>query len=469
MKEFLINLWMLCAALFVGCSNSDDEPNNPGDQPSGEVEGIHTYKAPLYWSVYEYCWKLERSGVPADQMDINEQQWEEITDWVARELKPYGYDMVCTDGFIPMLATDATGYMTQYGSMPLKKLVDMCKRKGLKVGIYDNPLWIHGADNTPIQGAGGVTFGDLKYKTSDTVKHPDKSDLWFQWAVATHPGAKEFIDGFFKHYANLGIHYIRMDFLSWYEDGNDRGMGTVGRGYGRECYEQALKYICESAAKYGVFTSLVMPHLYKSAELESKYGHMVRIVADTGNGGWGHFSDNDRRKSYGSWPNCNNMFDGFVYWSKVAGRGKVIMDGDFLRLNTFSSDDQKRSVVSLQLLAGGPVTVADQPSTIGDNLKFYQNEEILALNKDGFVGRPLSASLIDNKNQIWFGQMSNGSWVVGIFNRDASQKSFSVKFSELGISGKRKVRDLWLHADEGEADRLEVTLPAHACKIVLLN
>ena len=196
---------------------------------------------------------------------------------------------------------------------------------------------------------------------------------------------------------------------------------------------------------------------------------MVRIVADTGNGGWGHFSDNDRRKSYGSWPNCNNMFDGFVYWSKVAGRGKVIMDGDFLRLNTFSSDDQKRSVVSLQLLAGGPVTVADQPSTIGDNLKFYQNEEILALNKDGFVGRPLSASLIDNKNQRWFGQMSNGSWVVGIFNRDASQKSFSVKFSELGISGKRKVRDLWLHADEGEADRLEVTLPAHACKIVLLN
>ena len=24
-----------------------------------------------------------------------------------------------------------------------------------------------------------------------------------------------------------------MDFLSWYEDGKDRNMGTTGRGYGR--------------------------------------------------------------------------------------------------------------------------------------------------------------------------------------------------------------------------------------------
>lgn len=49
-----------------------------------------------------------------------------------------------------------------------------------------------------------------------------------------------------------------MDFLSWYEDGFDRGMeaswgnGLVGRGYGRECYEKALEYICISATRYGI-------------------------------------------------------------------------------------------------------------------------------------------------------------------------------------------------------------------------
>ena len=42
---------------------------------------------------------------------------------VTRDLKPHGYDMVCTDGFIPMLDKDASGYMTHYVSTALKDLV----------------------------------------------------------------------------------------------------------------------------------------------------------------------------------------------------------------------------------------------------------------------------------------------------------------------------------------------------------
>ena len=277
MKKIVgICLLVLVAFAFCGCANSEK---------SGAFgEELHCYKSPLYWSVYEYCWKLEKAGIPASEMDITEEQWDKIIDWVATDLKPYGYDMVCTDGFIPMLVKDDSGYMTHYGSMSLKKLVEKCKARGLKVGVYDNPLWIHGADDTVIEGTDGITFGDLRYKESDSVHRTDVGDTWFGWAVATHEGAKKYIDNFFKHFAEMGVDYIRMDFLSWYEDGMDRGMGVVGRGYGRDTYELALKYISESATKYGVFTSLVMPHLNDKAALEAKYGNMVRIVADTGNG-----------------------------------------------------------------------------------------------------------------------------------------------------------------------------------------
>ncbi len=459
--------WITALAfLFCGCDDAS-APAPPAPEPS--VPEIHTHKAPLYWSVYEYCWTKEQQHVPASEMDISAEEWDKITDWVAADLKPYGYDMVCTDGFIPMIADDASGYMTRYGSMSLKQLVEKCKAKGLKVGVYDNPLWIHGADDTPVQGTEGVTFGDLKYRRGDDVMHPEATDKWFSWVVASRPGAREYIDGFFKHFSEMGVHYIRMDFLSWYEDGSDRGMGRVGKGYGRENYELALKYISESAAKYNVFTSLVMPHLKRDAQLEGVYGNMVRIVADTGNGGWAHFSENEKGKAYGTWPNCMNMFDGFVYWSKISGRNKVILDGDFIRLNTFSTDAEKESVVSLQLLAGGPVTVADQYNTIGDNVKFYQNRELLALNKDGFVGKPLSGNLIDPKSQIWYGQMSCGDWIVGLFNRNDSSRQLSVDFSDLGIEGKVKVRDLWRHTDEGEADGLSLNVPGHGCKVVRLS
>lgn len=433
-----------------------------------DVGEIHTYKAPLYWSVYEYCYEQSQQGVAEADMDISAEEWDRIIDWVASDLKPYGYDMICTDGFIPMLAKDGTGYMTHYGSMALKDLVVKCKAKGLKVGVYDNPLWIHGPRETKIEGT-DYDFSSLYYNGSTSVQNPNAEDRWFHWAVAENPGTREFIDGFFKHYKELGIDYIRMDFLSWYEDGKDRNMGVVGRGYGRESYARALSYIAESAKKYGIFTSLVMPHLYNDAEVEAKYGNMVRIVCDTSGGGWWHCSAQDKGKSYTTWPNCMNMFDGFTYWSHIAGRDKVILDGDFIRLNKFDTDAERETVVSLQLMAGGPVTVADQHNTIGDNLKFYTNSELLELNTDKFVGKPLSDKLNDKNNEVWFGQMSNGDYIVGLFNRDDNSRAYSLNLSTLGIEGEWKMRDLWRHADEGSVSTISATVPAHGCKIVRLS
>ena len=94
---------------------------------------------------------------------------------------------------------------------------------------------------------------------------------------------------------------------------------------------------------------------------------------------------------------------------------------------------------------------------------------MLALNADRFVGKPISDKLNDANNQVWFGQMSNGDYVVGIFNRDDNAKSVTVNFADLGISGEYNVRDLWKHADEGKAESLTATVPAHGCKIVKLS
>lgn len=426
-------------------------------------------KAPLYWSVYEYCYDREAMG--DNNIDISVGEWDKIIDWVATELKPYGYDMICTDGFIPMEAKDETGYMTHYGSISLKELVAKCESKGLKLGVYDNPLWLHGDRNTRIEGTDYV-FGNLVWNGTTEVMNKGAEDTWFTWVVAENPGAKEYIDNFFKYYSELGVKFIRMDFLSWYEDGKDRGMGTTGRGYGRESYGRAMSYIAESAKRYGVFTSLVMPHMYSDAQVESMYGNMTRIVCDTGGGGWWHTSAQSKGQSFTTWPNCMNQFDGFAYWSHIGGRDKIILDGDFTRLNKFAGDDEKMTAVSLQLMAGGPIAVADQYSTIGDNLRFYTNSEMLALNKDNFRGKPLSDNLIDEnkKNEIWYGSMSDGSVVVGFFNRDDNVSVRSVSFAELGLTGEWNVRDLWSHEDIGKASgKLSYNIPAHGCKIVKLT
>ena len=471
MKKMTIMAIGLMATMLSACTN-DIEMRYPPKYELPElpvVEGIHDgVKAPLYWSIYEYAYELEQAGVSGNDMDFTEAQWDEVIDWVATNLKPHGYDMVCTDGFIPMLAKDESGYMTHYGSMALKDLVAKCKARGLRLGVYDNPLWIHGALTTKIEGT-DRTFGQLVYDGSTQVENAGAQDQWFTWVVSEKEGAREYIDGFFRHYKELGVDFIRMDFMSWYEDGKDRAMGTVGRGYGRAAYARALAYIAQSAKKYGIFTSLVMPHLNNDAEVEARYGNMVRIVADTGGGGWWHTSACEKGRSYASWPNCMNQFDGFVYWSHISGRNKVILDGDFLRLNRYDDDNERQSAVSLQLMAGGPVAVADQPKTIGSALPFYTNDELLALRRDGFVGQPLSDKLGDSDNEVWFGTLSDGQYVVGLFNRSDQPQTVSVELQQLGITGEHIVRDLWTHTDEGSASTLKATLPAHGCKIVRLS
>ena len=65
--------------------------------------------------------------------------------------------------------------------------------------------------------------------------------------------------------------------------------------------------------------------------------------------------------------------------------------------------------------------------------------------------------------------MQNGDYIVGLFNRSDQNATVSVDFSQLGASGEWKVRDLWLHADEGAASSLSASIPAHGCKIVRLS
>lgn len=477
-KFFIAALLCTTTLVATACSdgNSQDEgeplPEPPAPElPALPVPGdIHNYKAPLYWTIYEYARTWELEGIPYDQMDLSSDEWDAVIDMMATKFKPYGYDMICTDGFLPQLARDGGIYMSHYGSMPLKELVRRAKAKGLRVGVYDNPLWIKGNLNSKVPGT-NYTLRSLTRNPQDKVLYPQVTDRPdFTWLVTDHPGAREYIDGWFKHYHDMGVDFVRMDFMCWYEDGDPGRDYPVTCGYGRERYERGLAYICESATKYGIFTSIVMPELYNDAEFERKYCNMTRIVQDTNIGGWHHFSSFNRGKIYDRWPYADNQMDGFAHWSHIGGKGKILLDGDFLRLNRCSSDDERRSQVSLQLIAGGPVAIADTPETIGNLDRFYTNEELLALNTDGFVGKPLSDVVNSEGSCIWWGTMSNGDVVLAMFNREESGKKMTVALADMALEGEFKVRDLWRHADEGTVSgTFEATVPSHGCKVVKLT
>jgi len=418
------------------------------------------YKAPFYWSVYEYHITREQQGV-ADNY-ITEAALMANVDWVDKNLRSMGCDMICMDGWGDISKLNINGYRTTHSRHWTHDYAwwsATLQGRGMKLGMYANPLWVHvGSDNKTTRIAGTNILVSSLLDPTENAKFP--------WVQVDHPGAEQYVKGYIKYYADMGIKYLRVDFLSWFENGQDRYMGRVGPNRPREYYLTALRWMREAADENGVFLSLVMPHLFNEAEAESQYGHMFRINEDTGEGKWWKWSDNVRGIKRTGWSVYANPVDGLTYWSVLSGRNKVILDPDFIRINTFANTEEKKSVVSLCLVSGGALTVSDQYNTIGKDLWLYQNKEILALNADGFVGKPLTNDPANALSQVWTGQLTNGDWIVGLFNRENMTRTRSINFSTLGIEGNASIRDLWEHANLASAGSFSASIPAHGCRII---
>jgi hypothetical protein len=85
-------------------------------------------------------------------------------------------------------------------------------------------------------------------------------------------------------------------------------------------------------------------------------------------------------------------------------------------------------------------------------LGLLSNDEVIEVNQDalGKQGAPVSRSGL---LEVWAKQLEDGSKAVGLFNRGNAEAAVTAKWADLGIQGKRTVRDLWRQRDLGTFDR----------------
>ncbi|MEU2431646.1 carbohydrate-binding protein [Streptomyces sp. NPDC007861] len=426
---------------------------------------------PLYWNIYG--WAFPHNA------PIPETEWKANIDWLATSLAPHGYRMACTDGWIEGSSrTTANGYVTTYNDSwqhDWAYWADYLADRGMTLGVYYNPLWVHKAavaDTTKtVVGRPDIRVADIVTSGDFFAKGIGGNTLY--WVDVSKPGAKEYIQGYVAHFKNLGVPYLRVDFLSWYETGTDANLGTVGNSHGSAAYETALRWMHEAAGD-GIELSLVMPHLNGNARSELRYGDMVRINADADKGGWARLSGG-RQTHQNVWPNWHNPFCGFTGWAHRSGRGQLILDGDFLMMSAFVNDHERRTAINLMTIAGSPIASADLHSNIGSYASFYTNPEVLDVHNKGLVGKPVfhngksyATDPASRDTERWAGQLPDGSWVVALFNRnDTSTVTKTIDFAgHLGISGTATVRDLWTHTDLGPRTSISTALAPHASQLV---
>ncbi|MFD0636497.1 alpha-galactosidase [Catenulispora yoronensis] len=428
---------------------------------------------PLYWSTYGYDYPNNNAQSQAS--------WQANVTWVANNLKSYGINMACTDGWVDYTqATNAHGYILNYQdtwAMGWAGMASYLSNLGLRMGVYYNPLWVtKAAYNDPTKTVIGrpdvpisaiVTAGDFFGGSKGTQE--------IYWVDVTKDGAKEYVQGYINYFKQLGCVYLRSDFWAWYETGYDQNMGTVGVNHGSANYATALGWISEAAGD-AMELSVVMPNMLNHGQNERRYGDLVRIDDDCGSGGW-NFLSGGRSSWQNYWTQWHTPFLGFTGFSDASGRGQLILDGDVLEMNSFGSDDERRTALTLFAMAGSPLIVGDRADNIGSYLSFWQNNDILDINKAGFVGKPLyrnanpfSTDATSRDPETWMGQMPDGTWLVALFNTTYSTVTKSIDFAAvLGLSAGGAVHDVWNNTDLGQKTAHSASIPMHGVSLIKIT
>jgi alpha-galactosidase len=120
--------------------------------------------------------------------------------------------------------------------------------------------------------------------------------------------------------------------------------------------------------------------------------------------------------------------------------------------------------VAAPLIFSGDMTRLDDFT-----LSLLTNDEVIDVDQDP-LGKPGRRMARDGDLEVWARDMEDGSLAVGLFNRGEEATAVTAKWSDLGIKGKRIVRDLWRQRDLGKYDsEFKADVPRHGVVLVRLR
>ena len=144
-------------------------------------------------------------------------------------------------------------------------------------------------------------------------------------------------------------------------------------------------------------------------------------------------------------------------------------DPDMLEIgNGGMTDTEYRLHMSLWSILAAPLLAGnDLRNMTPATLEILTNREVIAVNQDrlGKQGKQVWKS---GDQEIWTRELSGGAMAVAIFNRGKEEAKVAVKWADLGLAKRKKVRDLWLHKEIDTPD-VEYTATVQGHGVVLMR
>jgi alpha-galactosidase len=126
--------------------------------------------------------------------------------------------------------------------------------------------------------------------------------------------------------------------------------------------------------------------------------------------------------------------------------------------------------MSLWSLLAAPLIAGNDLRSMTDETKsILENREVIAIDQDSNY-KPVASVSSNNGLEVLMRPLSDGSVVVGLFNRSEAPAEMSFPKSSLpaDLAGKKlALRDLWKHeATTMNGDSLTATVPTHGVVLV---
>jgi len=418
------------------------------------------------WNSYDYY-----------DTTVNEAQVRANAEYMAKYLKPYGYEYIVIDiqWSDPMAGSDRENYqyinfshftIDEYSRQlpaenrfPSSKngagfgpLADYIHSLGLKLGI-------HIMRGIPRYAA----HMHLKIKgtnvTADKIANPYSISKWnpdMYGVDYKKPGSQEYYDSIFELYAKWGIDFVKVDDIcntNFYPD----------NPYSAEKEIDMINKAIEKCGRNIVLSLSPGPALIEKAWHLERYANMWRITDD--------FWDD--------WKLLKNMFERCEVWQKHVSMG-CYPDCDMLpvgfigkgfgheRYTNFTFDEQI-TMMTLWSIFRSPLMIGAELTKLDDKtLTLLTNKEVIHLIMDSKDAVQIRR---DDYHAIWLSKDNNdGSSYIAFFNLSDETQTLSIHLKELEVNYRVLVRDLWKHKDlETIENIIIVTIPAHGAVLYKLS
>ncbi len=274
-----------------------------------------------------------------------------------------------------------------------------------------------------------------------------------------------------ERFAEWGFDYLKYDWCSYGEIAKDKTLETYEKPYKvmQTALDKIDRDIVYSLCQYG------MGDVWKwGADVG---GNLWRTTGDI-NDSWSSMSGigfnqagHEKYSGPDHWNDPDMLVVGLVGW------------GPSLHPSRLTPDEQYTHI-SLWCLLDAPLLIGCDLSRVDKfTLSLLSNDEVLAVDQDP-LGKQANRIYDEDGKQIWAKDMADGSKSVGLFytgiskdvkdpadyfnwNKIPGKEKITLTTSELGISGKFKVKDLWRQKDLGTFEnKFTAVVPYHGVVLI---